>query len=59
MELPVESLRVTDPVDFPLIRVVDDLRLWFRWRVANGSRYIAVKKRDVEQVILPDLTRKV
>jgi hypothetical protein len=59
MELPVESLRVEDLVDFPFVTVVDDHRLWFRWRLAGGTRCIAVEQRDVENVVLPDRTRKV
>ena len=59
MELPVAPLRVEDPVDFPFVRVVDDRRLRFRWRLASGRRCIAVEQRDVENVVLPDRIRKV
>jgi hypothetical protein len=59
MELPVASLRVEDSVDFPFVRVVDDRRLRFRWRLAGGRRCIAVEQRDVENVVLPDRIRKV
>jgi hypothetical protein len=31
LELPVESLRVNDPVNFSFIRVVDDRWLRFSW----------------------------
>ena len=44
MELPVAPLRVEDPVDFPFVRVVDDRRLRFRWRLAGGRRCIAVEQ---------------
>jgi hypothetical protein len=54
MELPVALLRVNDPVDFPFVRVVDDCRLRFRWRLSGGRRCIAVEQRDVEHVVLPD-----
>jgi hypothetical protein len=43
MELPVVSLRVDDPVDFPLVRVVDNLQLRSRWRLPGGRRCIAVE----------------
>jgi hypothetical protein len=59
MELPVVSLRVDDPVDFPLVRVVDNLQLRFRWRLPGGRRCIAVEQGDVENVVLPDRTWKV
>jgi hypothetical protein len=59
MELPVAPLRVDDPVDFPFVRFVDDRRLRFRWRLAGGRRCIAVKQRDVENVVLPDRIQKV
>jgi hypothetical protein len=59
MEHPVASLRVEDSVDFPLVRVVDDRRLRYRWRQAAGRRSIAVEQRDVENVVLPDRIRKV
>jgi hypothetical protein len=59
MELPVAPRRVDDVVDFPSVRVVDDRRLRFRWRLAGGSRCIAVEQRDVENVVLPDCIRKV
>jgi len=59
MELPVASLRVEDPVNFPFVRVVDDRRLRFRWRLAGGRRCIAVEQRDVEHVVFPDRIREV
>jgi hypothetical protein len=59
MELPVAPLRVEDPVDFQFVRVVDDRRLRFRWRLAGGRRCIAVEQRDGENVVLPDRIRKV
>jgi len=59
MELPVAPLRVEDPVDFPFVRVIDDPRLRFRWRLAGGRRCIGVEQRDVENVVLPDRIRKV
>ena len=59
MELPVAPLRVEDPVNFPLVRVVDKHRLLFGWRLAGGRRCIAVEQRDVENVVLPDRIRKV
>jgi len=59
MELPVASLRVEDPVDFPFVRVVDDRRLRFRWQLAGDRRCIVVEQRDVENIVLPDHIRKV
>jgi len=59
MELPVASLRVEDLVDYPFVSVVDDRRLWFRWRQAGGRRCIEVKQRDMENVVLPDRIRNV
>jgi hypothetical protein len=59
MELPVASLRVENPVNFPFVRVVDDHRLWFRWELAGGRRCIAVEQRDVKNVVLPDRIREV
>jgi hypothetical protein len=38
MELPVASLRVEDSVNFQFVRVVDDRRLRFRWRLLGGGR---------------------
>jgi hypothetical protein len=58
MKLLVESLRVEDSVDFPFVRVIDDRRLRFRWRVAGSRRCIAAEQRDVENVVLPDRIRK-
>jgi len=54
MELPVASLRVEESVDFPFVRVIDDRRLRFRWRLAGIMRCIAVQQRDMENVVLPD-----
>lgn len=31
MEFPIASLKIEDPVDFPLVRVIDDRSLWVRW----------------------------
>ena len=59
MERPVVSLRVEDPVNFPFVRVVDDRRLRFGWRLPGGRRCIAVKQRDVENVVFPDHIREV
>ena len=59
MELPVASLRVEDSVDFPFVRVVDNRRVRFRWRLAGGRRCIADEQRDVENVVLPDRIWKV
>jgi hypothetical protein len=59
MERPVPSFRVEDSVDFPFVRVVDEHRLPFGWRLAGGRRCIAVEQRDVENVELPDRGRKV
>jgi len=59
MELPVASLRVEDPVNFPIIRVVDDHWLRFRWRLAGGTRCIAVRQNDLENVVFPDRMREV
>jgi hypothetical protein len=54
MKLLVASLRVEDPVNFPFVRVVDNRRLRFRWRLAGGRRCISIKQRDVENVVRPD-----
>jgi hypothetical protein len=59
MELPVASLRVEDLFDFPFVRVIDDRRLRFRWRLAGSRRCIAVEQREVENVVLPDRIPKV
>jgi len=59
MEHPVVSLRVEDSVDFLFVRVVDDRRLRFRWRLPGGRRCIAVEQRDMENIVLPDRIRKV
>jgi hypothetical protein len=59
MELPVASLRVEDPVNFPFVRVVDDCRLRFRWRLAGGRRCIAVEQRDMKNFVFPDRIREV
>jgi len=59
IELPVVPLRVEDPVDFPFVRVIDNGRLWFRWRLAGSRRCIVVEQRDVKDVVLPDCLRKV
>jgi hypothetical protein len=58
MKLPVASFRVEDLVDFPFVTVVEDCRLRFRWRLAGAGRCIAVERRDVENVVLPDRIRK-
>jgi len=59
MELPVASVRVEDPANFPFVRVADDCRLQFRWWLAGGRRCIAVEQRDVQHIVLPDRIRKV
>jgi hypothetical protein len=59
MELPVASLRVKNPVNFPFVQVVNDRRLRFRWRLAGGRRCIAVEQRDVKNVVFPDCIREV
>jgi len=59
LELPVESFKAENPVEFPCFRVVDTCRLWFRWRLAGGSRCIAVEERDLGNVVLPDRIGKV
>ena len=59
MELLVASLRVNDAVNFPFFRVVDNCRLRFRSPLAGSRRCIAVKSRDVENVVLPDRIWKV
>jgi hypothetical protein len=59
MELPVASLRVEDPVNFPFVRVVDDCRLRFRTRLGGGRRCIPVEQRDVKNVVFPDRIREV
>jgi hypothetical protein len=59
MELPVASLRVKDPVDFPILSVVDDRRLLVRSQLASGRRCLGVEQRDVEHVVLPDCIRKI
>jgi hypothetical protein len=59
MELLVASLRVEELVNFAFVRVVDDRRLRSRWRLAGGRRCIAVKQRDMENIVLPDRIPKV
>jgi len=59
MELPVTSLRVKDQVDFPFIRVIDAHRLRVRWWLARDMGCIAVKQRDVENIVLRDHIQKV
>jgi hypothetical protein len=59
MRLPVVSFRVKDSVDFPFVRVVDDSQMRFTRRLDVGRRCIAVKQRDVENVVLPDRVWKV
>jgi len=54
MALPVASLRVNDPVDFSVVQLIENHQLRFRWWLAVGTRCIAVKQRDIEDVVLPD-----
>jgi hypothetical protein len=54
MDIPVASLRVEYPVNFPFVRVIDHSRLHFRWRVAGSRRFIVVEQRDVKNVLFPD-----
>jgi len=59
MELEVASFRVEVPVNSPFFGVGDHRRLQFRWRLAGGRMCIAVERRDVGNVVLPDCIRKV
>jgi hypothetical protein len=43
IELPVALLSVEGPVNFALVRVVNDHRGWFRWQLARGRRFIVVE----------------
>jgi hypothetical protein len=59
MELLVALLRVKDPVIIPFVSVVDDCRLWFRWRLAGCRRCIAVEQKELKNVFFPDRIREV
>jgi hypothetical protein len=59
LELPVASFRVEDLVNFPFVRVVDDPRLLFRWRLSGGTRCIVVEQREMENLVFPDHIREV
>jgi len=59
MKLPVAMGSVKDPINVPLVRLVDNRRLRFRWRLAGRRRYLAVAHRDVENVVLLDCIPKV
>lgn len=59
MDVPESSCGIQDPLDFPLIRVIDEWLQWFRWWLADGRRRRAVEQRDMKNVVLLDCIRMV
>jgi len=59
MEVLVALLKVDGQIHFSFVGVIDGRRLQFGWRQHRGRRFVAVKQRDVKNIVLLDHIRTV
>jgi len=57
--LPVALRKVEHSVDFPIVSVVNNPRLWFALWLASCIRCVMGEQRDMEVIVLPNRMQKV